>query len=298
MPKAVDDVIKRIKALTCFDGYICSIEQVYLGLSHHCFIVTVVNYSSQKSTKYFVKLLSMHCATEKNERLVAQSSALLKLSPNVIFHSKDWLVTEYIEGYSLLENNYSLEDKISVAMKLLHEFHQLSPIEQVSSLSLKLIINELIEQSSLSNIQQSFLTRLSQQITAFEQVSEPVICHGDFNFSNILIDKQAKAWLVDFECSSIGCAEYDVAMFIAINNLSNNHISYTLQCYQEESKKIVQPKLVQHYLGCCYLINGLWYQEQSKTAIERDLYIDLAYQQYRQFDQLKLSESKLIDKLL
>jgi thiamine kinase-like enzyme len=298
MPKAVDDVIKRIKALTCFDGYICSIEQVYLGLSHHCFIVTAVNYSSQKSTKYFVKLLSMHCATEKNERLVAQSSALSKLSPKVIFHSKDWLVTEYIEGYSLLENNYSLEDKISVAMKLLYEFHQLSPIEQVSSLSLKLLIDIQIQVAIFTKEQQIFLTNLNQEITTFEQLAEPVICHGDLNFSNILIDKQAKAWLVDYECTSVGCAEYDIAMFIAINNLSNDHISYIFQCYQGKSKRTIRPELVQSYLACCYLINGLWYQEQSKKVVESDQYIDFAYQQYRQFDRLNLSESKLVEKLL
>lgn len=277
---------------------ICAIERLCLGLSHHCFIVTAVNLDSQKSTKYFVKSLSQHISTEKNERLAAQAAAVSKISPKVIFNSKDWLVTEYIEGYTLFENQYSIEDKISVAMKLLHEFHQLSPPEQITSLSLKLLIDEQIKANGFSDKQQLFLTHLNQDITNFEQAAEPVICHGDLNFSNMIIDKQAKAWLVDYECTAIGCAEYDVAMFIAINNLSKSDYSHVVQSYQGKSEKTLKPALIQSYLACCYLVNGLWYQERSKKDVESDQYIELAYQQYHRFDLLNISENKLVDQLL
>lgn len=298
MPSSVEKDIHQIKALTCFDGLICSLERLYLGLSHHCFIVTAVNLGSQKSTKYFVKSLSKHISTEKNERLVAQAAAIANISPKVIYHSKDWLVTEYIEGYTLFENQYSIEDKISVAMTLLYEFHQLSPPEKVTSLSLKRLIDEQIKENAFSNEQQLFLTHLNQKITAFEQGVEPVICHGDLNFSNMVIDKQAKAWLVDYECTAICCAEYDVAMFIAINNLSSSDFSHVLQSYQGSNEKDLEPALIQSYLACCYLINGLWYQERSKTEVESDQYIELAYQQYHRFDLLSISKNKLVDKLL
>ncbi|MDG1752502.1 MAG: phosphotransferase [Thalassotalea sp.] len=298
MSNAIENDIKRIKELICFDGHICAIERVFLGLSHHCFIVTAVNFDSQKSAKYFVKLLSHHSSTEKNERLVAQSAATSQISPNVIYHTQDWLITEYIEGYTLFENHYSVDKKIAVAMKLLHKFHQLSPIEQVTSLSLKLLIDEQIRINEFTHTQQTFLAHLNQKITTFEQVAEPVICHGDLNFSNMIIDKQKKAWLVDYECTSIGCAEYDVAMFIAINNLSNHDYSHIFQCYQGKSNKTLNLELIQSYLACCYLINGLWYQEKSKKEIESDQYIELAYQQYHQFDLLNLNENKLVNMLL
>ncbi|MDO6445466.1 phosphotransferase [Colwellia sp. 1_MG-2023] len=269
-----------------------------LGLSHHCFIVTAVNLDSQKSAKYFVKSLSLHASTEQNERLVAQSAAISNLSPQVIYHCKEWLVTEYIEGYSLFENQYTIAEKIAVAMKLLQDFHQLAPIEQVSSLSLQSLIEAQINANVFSDQQKSFLFQLNQDINDFTQVTEPVVCHGDLNFTNILIDKQSKAWLVDYECTSIGSAEYDVAMFIAINNLSNCDFSYIFDCYQGQSKKPLNHALVHAYLACCYLINGLWYQEHSHNIIDNDQYIDLAYQQYSQFDRLKLSDIKLVEQLL
>ena len=269
-----------------------------LGLSHHCFVVTAINLESQKSAKYFIKSLSLHTSTEQNERLVAQSAAALHLSPNVIFQSKEWLVTEYIEGYSLFENQYPIADKIAVAMKLLQRFHQLSPLEQVSSLSIKLLIEEQIKVNAFSGEQEAFLLKLNQDINTFAQVSEPVVCHGDLNFTNILIDKQSKPWLVDYECTSIGSAEYDVAMFIAINNLSDCDFSYIFDCYQSQSNKTLNTALVQSYLACCYLINGLWYQERSYNVIENDQYIDLAYHQYSQFDRLNLSDKKLVEQLL
>lgn len=269
-----------------------------LGLSHHCYIVTAVNLDSQKSAKYFVKSLSSHPSTEQNERLVAQSAAALNLSPSVIYQSKDWLVTQYIEGYSLFENQYTISEKIAVSMRLLQNFHQVTPMDKISSQSIKSLIEAQIKMNAFTQAQQSFLMTLNQKINTFAQVSEPVVCHGDLNFTNILIDKRANAWLVDYECTSIGCAEYDVAMFIAINNLSNCDFAYIFDCYQGKSKKSLKADLVHAYLACCYLINGLWYQERSYHTRENDQYIDLAHQQYSQFDRLNLTDKKLVEQLL
>lgn len=298
MSDSVDNEIKRIKALNCFDGLTCAIERIFLGLSHHCFVVTSVNVGSQKSTKYFVKSLSLHTLTEKNERVVAQSAAASKVSPHVIFHSQDWLVTEYIEGYTLFESQYLNEDKIYISMKLLHDFHQLPVLEEVTTLSIKVLIDEQIKINSFSEEQKIFLINLNKAICNFNQSPISVICHGDLNFSNILIDKQAKAWLIDYECAAIGCAEYDIAMFMAINSISSDYLSYVFQCYQGKNKQLLEPKLVQSYLACCHLINGLWYQDRASVGVESEQYIALAYQQYYQFDLLNISEDKLVEKLL
>lgn len=298
MLSSLDHYIHNIKALTCFDGLICAIERLHLGLSHYCFIVTAVKLDNQKSTKYFVKSLSHHLSTENNERLAAEACALSKISPEVIFHSTDWLVTEYIEGYTLYEKKLSLAEKIAFSMKLLHELHQLPHPKQLSSLSLNVLIEQQISENAFSEAQQLFLTQLNQQITSFEQNKEPVICHGDLNFSNMIIDKKGKAWLVDFECAAIGCAEYDVAMFIAINHLSKDELPQIMKGYQGGNNKTLEPALIQSYLACCYLVNGLWYQEMSMKERENGQYIELAYQQYHRFDLLNLSDSKLVDKLL
>ena len=142
------------------------------------------------------------------------------------------------------------------------------------------------------------LTSLTQQILAFDEPKGTVMCHGDVNFSNIIIDQHSKPWLIDFECAAIGNVEFDIAMFIAINHLPDNYLEYIFDCYQKHNNVSISHSLVQSYLACCYLINGLWYQGKSNDIESGSNYLMLANKQYKQFDLLNLSKKKLVKILL
>jgi hypothetical protein len=59
-----------------------------------------------------------------------------------------------------------------------------------------------------------------------------------------------------------------MAMFIAINTLSEHETSEALKAYQKTSNHpLLDEKLTQAYLPLCYLINALWYDNASRLNL-------------------------------
>ncbi|MEW6989862.1 phosphotransferase [Colwelliaceae bacterium 6441] len=290
--------IDQIKQLSCFDSLLCDVAIISSGLSHDCFKVQAEHLATHERTHYFVKSLTAHPTTENNERLATQLAGLAFISPATVFHSKDWLVTEFILGKSLVESDISLSDKIHFSMMLLAKFHQLSPAKAITPFSIKQLIDKHIRQGTFTQSQHRYLAYLSQQLTDFATGENFVLCHGDVNFANVMVDPNNRPWLIDFECAFIGDAECDIAMFIAVNQLPLSLISMIISCYEEKGGMTLNHSLVHSYLACCYLLNGLWYQEKSQQLNAPSSYLDLAREQYQQFDQLTLASEKLVEKLL
>lgn len=260
-------MIQRLSTLTCFN-HIETIVPIVMGLSSQCYQV----YADNKV--FFAKQL-----TTTNESILSVAAASKNISPKVIYHDQHWLITQFIVGENLSLCSQTIDEKILITIKLMAQCHQLvaSPIELIP----EDITHTLINKTHFSTSQKIELQQIANQlISSLEHTTHLVCCHGDVNFSNILLSLKSEALLVDYECACIAPAEYDLAMFIAINGLSKNKITTIVNHYKTHSAIDINITLLNHYLLFCYFINGLWFIDAyHKTDLSK--FVCLAKKQWK-----------------
>ncbi|NQZ22450.1 MAG: phosphotransferase [Colwellia sp.] len=295
----------EISDLPCFiDGH-CQISVLIKGESHLCFKVVFSKNGVQKH--YFVKSLSEHQLTSQAEVNSHLSAAEHGFAPAVIFYSSLWLVSEFIEGYSLQQfcanhPKFSLASKVTIAMSLMTKNHQLKASKEHLVINVAELLTSLVNLNIYTQRQKVVLTQIIKKTTSFPSSNNNlVLCHGDVNDENIRLSTEFKTnqlnentWLVDFECSSLAEAEYDIAMYLAINQLSVSNIDEVVYSYQQYSTSLINSEKVRGYLACCYLINGLWYLEAGSESEQAKAFAAKACQQFVLFDQLALAEDKVV----
>ena len=280
-------MIPSLSSLPCFTE-IDLIDPIITGLSSLCYRVHADN------KIFFAK------QTTINESIFCLLSAEQNISPSVIYHDQYWLITSFIEGENLSLSQQSIHNKIACAIQLMTQYHKLSTktllLEPTLPLQPRTLVYELIDNIYITTkklieiptLQKSTLNIIANHI--LELIPPPankVCCHGDVNFSNILISPEEHAYLVDYECACIAPAEYDLAMFIAVNNLSNKHILPITQQYSAHVLVDINLPLLKHYLTYCYFINGLWYiNAYQKSALSS--FIHLAKQQWQNIHTVEL----------
>ncbi len=235
-----------LSALPCFTQ-VEKITAITSGLSQSCFKVNA------DSKVYFAKTI-----TDNIEALVAAYADKSGLSPSVIYHDQGWLICNFIDANSLAQSTIDTDEKIKHAIKLMVQCHQLNI--KPAKLAVKNVSNTLINNSHYSTLQQLALLQFSELILApLNNIKGGVCCHGDLNFSNVLMNQGQGTWLVDYECACTAPIEYDLAMLIAVNNLASDKITIIIEQYEIQSSVKVDPQLLNHYLLFCYFINALWY---------------------------------------
>jgi len=246
-------VIDSLKNLPCFNK-VGNITEIHSGLSQRCFKVNADN------KHYFAKTIS-----NNTEVLVSHSANDYNLSPTVIYYDDNWLISHFVDGNNLGLSALSVDKKIGYATQLMVQCHQLSC--KPPELSEQDVINELIDKPYYSTEQKNTqLPLLELILMPLNHIKKDVCCHGDVNFTNVLMDKTNNTWLVDYECACMAPIEFDIAMCISINNLDGNELSMFVKQYESQSTLIVDPQLLNHYLLFCYLINALWYFNTYKEA--------------------------------
>ncbi|MBA6352546.1 phosphotransferase [Colwellia sp. BRX9-1] len=295
---------EEIKALPCFIHRDCKIERLTGGESHQCFKVTVNKNTIEQN--FFVKSFAGHQQTAQAEIASHLLAANMGVAPAIIYHSAAWLVTEFITGDSLSgfykQQTVSVaNNKVTVAMYLMVKTHQLTPPENHPVLAIEELLYHQASNSKLSQSQHVALKKIISEITPPQaKHNHLVLCHGDVNYENIRVsalftneNPQKHTWLVDFECSCLAEAEYDLAMFIAINEFSVNDIDALIQDYQQFTNATIDKEKVCAYFACCYLINGLWYFEAGYQHKQAQKLMAKAHQQFVLFDQLGLLTEKI-----
>jgi len=303
-----NQLCEKIKQLPCFkqgslkQGNTESIiiKKIEAGQSSLCFDVTLHSNDTRADEmykrvikRYFVKY-SPDATFFEYEQKASKVTSTVKLSPKVIYASQHWLVNEFVDAETLDKTDVSVKYKINVALKLMQNCHKL--FVPVPPLNINQTITQLIASESFSDTQKQLLNTLLNSLPTIGELpnSNLVLCHGDINFSNIMtIDD--KAWLIDFECTCLAEKEYELAMFIAINQLNKDEQDYTLRSYKEMDCNDINEKKLNTYLLYSYLMNGLWYfnQMNSTTALESIHFNRLAEQQLTLFDTLFLSDLSL-----
>ena len=275
-------------ALPCFTQ-VDEISTISIGLSQSCFKVNADN------KVYFAKTM-----TENIEVSIAMCASKSDLSPEVIYHDQDWLICNFIDSNNLAHSTLNTQEKINLAIKLMVQCHQLNI--KPAELSEVDISNTLIRSEHFSMQQQTALLQLAKLIIMpLNNSINSVCCHGDLNFSNVLINQEDSIWLVDYECACTAPIEYDLAMLIAVNNLATDKVTIIIEQYEMQSSVPVDPKLLNHYLLFCYFINALWYFNTYHKNINSDNNRALLKNTEKQWDallsSLKADDSPLLSRL-
>lgn len=172
--------------------------------------------------------------------------------PEVLFYDNSkfnfplaYTFLEYIEGCTLKE--YLLKTKkidenipfsIGAALGLLHEhkFNEMGILDNNFSIIKPLgtfeeLINKYLNEVAGTHLSletkekiASLLLNKSHLISQIEE--EYVLSHGDFNFSNIIIDKDNEPWFIDFEYCFSAPKYYDIGKFFRSNiGIDKNSLS-------------------------------------------------------------------------
>ncbi|WP_077338605.1 phosphotransferase [Pseudocolwellia agarivorans] len=280
-----------IKVLPCFTALNRQspfvINQIEAGQSSLCFKV------KHNDQSYFVKY-NDNISFFENEMKTSKAASHSGLSPKIIYADKHWLVNEFIEGQTLDRISSLNTDKISTAVNLMSQCHQLKVV--VPPLNIISIISQTFQSSCFSDTQKDHIqTLLCKLPTEFSH--NYVVCHGDINFSNI-ITSYGKAWLIDFECTCLAEKEFELAMFFAINLLNKDEQAYTLSRYESLNyRTVIDRNLLNTYLLYSYLLNGLWYiekkEEKKLTQLSKIKFKKSAFEQFKLFDSIWASDFPL-----
>ena len=260
--------LNALKSLPCFEGVV-DISLLIDGMSHTCIKVTTA------LQVFFVKKLNSETAS--TEVLSSRYTAKHGLSPRVIYHDNTWLVTDYIVGISLDKTELSGTRCIITGLTLMAKLHQLVPEKSAESIPY-LDTSESVQRlftnpSSIPSQQKLYLAEITKTLTLKIDTEQKhsnvanIVCHGDMNYSNILMDETQQPWLIDFECSHLAPVEFDLSMFIAVNNISPHHIDEIVKNYIAlDSSYMPNITLLTYYLLYSYFINGLWYFDNTNDS--------------------------------
>lgn len=267
---------KSLNSLPCFTQ-IDTITSIPSGMSQSCFTVIADN------KHYFAKTINGN-----TEVAVAKHASKSGLSPAVIYHDKQWIINQYIEANNLAVSQINTEEKIKYTVNLMVKCHQLN--SKPAALTASDVMTELICKEHYSIEQQALLLEIVElMVFPLKNIKGGVCCHGDLNFSNILITQSKKTWLVDFECACTAPLEYDLAMMIAVNNLTRDEIPKIIEQYVYQSSVNVDSQLLNHYLSFCYFMNALWYFNTTKETLCFEKSQKLLTHSKKQFNSLQSS---------
>ena len=279
-----------LQSLPCF-AEIIDISMLVDGMSHTCSKVTTA------SQVYFVKRLTKE--TAKEEVVSCRYAADHGLSPKVIYYDNTWLVTEYVDSITVDKAELSTDKYINISLTLMTKLHLLSPQLKTGSIpyldTLKSVQRLFTNPLPLPARQRVILAKITHILTSKIEAEQKlsgaanVLCHGDMNYSNILFDKTQQSWLIDFECSHLAPVEFDLSMFIAVNNISTHLIDDIVASYT-----VLVPNyrpnltLLTYYLLYSFFINGLWYLDNTNDSKTNNTLQSLAIEQWSAFDSFAL----------
>lgn len=284
-------MLPPLSTLVCFNT-VDTIVPITAGLSSQCYQV----FADKKC--FFAKQI-----TTTDEPIVSIYAASNNISPSVIYHDEHWLITEFITGDNLSLEQQSIDEKIRLAIKLMVQCHQFKV--EINKLVPENVVNYLLgkqvfapqrlstqQKKDLQHYSESVITSLNvTKNTVNSTSSNLVCCHGDINFSNIVMSLENKAYLVDYECVCLAPAEYDLAMLVAVNNINEDKLPLLIELYQKHTEYEIDQTLLKNYLQFCYFINGLWY---ARAYDNSDL-VQFAHLAKQQWQHLPLQQNLLFN---
>lgn len=263
----MEDIESIERALFClpfFCDLSVKIKRITAGQSHVCFDVFA------GKQRYIAKYIGDRDASQEVGGL--KSTSLSGLAPCVSYVDRQWILCHFIRYPSLAtllhqgecDQSYAISSLIK-AMVCCHS-HQ----ADVQPINFVLLADKKIDNRFFSEYTLTFLTPLFEILIAAIEPSQYVFCHGDLNYSNLLMDvSSGEHALIDYECSGYAEREFDIGMMMAINFISIEVLPNIIAQYQQSMKELtylINSEKVTRYFFVSLYINALWYFDKYEAT--------------------------------
>lgn len=219
-----------------------------------------------------------HGVMRFNELAVARAAHAAGLSPEVIYASEGVLVSRFIEGRTLGEQDIASDVYLPRVLALVQAFHQ-QAMAQLRGPVLMFWVFHVIRhygallQAAPNNPLAQRLPGLLQKAKTLEAQLGPVdivLGHNDLLAANFL-DDGARLWLIDFDYAGLNSPLFDLANLSSNNGLSAEQDQDLLVRYFGAGKAATQQQGFQALKQASLLREALWGAvSQIRSAIEFD----------------------------
>ena len=156
----------------------------------------------------------------RNEALVEENTDLNIPALLEVSHMEEgWcLVREKVEGKTLEQLMQEEPEKLETYMEMFVDL-QLDVHKQKVA-TIKRLRHKLMDQiNSLKDLNATVRYELATRLESLPRHTK--LCHGDFNPSNVIVDKYGKLWIIDWAHAAQGNASADAAMTYLLFSLEN-----------------------------------------------------------------------------
>ena len=188
---------------------------------------------------------------------------IYKISTDDIIDGKTYIIYEYINGITLgqaLKNGYILEEsfvrEVARALGEIHKFkfnkvgfldENLNVIKELPSISkwYELFINEKVRERLGNDTITNIINIVKENEEDLLKLDySPRLVHGDFQGTNILINKGKLAGILDWEFVMAGHPLGDIGQFFRYNEHFNN---YLIKAFENEYNKSSDYELMNNW---------------------------------------------------
>ena len=259
--------IKKVRKL--FEGILDEKDIVNLiPVNEGCRTTNYIVESIDK--KYILKIFSSNDESYSREykllnmlrkKILVQK--IYKISNDDIIDGKKYIIYEYINGITLgqaLKNGYVLEESfIREVARTLGEIHKfkfnkvgfldknLNVIKELPSINkwYELFVNEKVRERLGNDTVTNIINIVKENEDELLRLDDsPRLVHGDFQGTNILINKRKLAGILDWEFVMAGHPLGDIGQFFRYNEYFNN---YLIKVFENEYNKSSDYKLTNNW---------------------------------------------------
>lgn len=246
-------------------GQIVKAEKFKNALTNDVFLI------SDKNQTFVFKRLNQNARSEQDrqaEFLVQQLASQHALTPEVIAHSREYKLQQYIKGQLIEKEVNNIFQCLANQLSRIHSLPALHAPQQ--RLHFELV---RLHQQVPQKIDESLFQNMLNLATQLDQDSpNDTLCHGDLSLNNVIVGEDKKFYILDWEYAVIACPAYDLAFCACINDLDTQAFQQLVQCYyQQLPEPITQTldslqKKCDLYFQVFFYINELW----SLCFLEKD----------------------------
>ena len=290
----IDRIIKKIESLDFWQGQPLKITPIEGGLTNYNFQIDTENKTYFGRYKEDRHDLGVFC---RNELACHQQAANMDLAPNIVFEKNGIVISEFVEGTVLKEDHLKDLDlllNLGQSLKKVHESYKHTTGE-LTHVCPFVIFRTYIDRCKKYGCKipkdwPDIYAKLEQLEKTLSQ-SPAFFCHGDYKFSNVIIDANKKIWLVDWEFAGIGTYPFfDLAWLSASIFIDDDKKDIQiLKGYLGESPSDKQLFEYKTHKALSLLRDALWALVQTKNdyqMMDYQAYADEYFDHYRKFIQL------------
>ena len=229
---------------------VSTVTQFENALTNDVFLITNLH-----SNAFIFKRLNRKARSDDDreaEFLVQQIAFQQGLTPQVLAHSQDYKLQQYIDG-QLLAETAQLSELLAEQLLRIHQL----PVLHAPQQRLEFELQQLKSQLPVSIDEIRFQRMLALATTLDSSSPRDTLCHGDLSVNNVLCGTDKQLYILDWEYAVIAGVAYDLAFCNCINGFTSTQRNALIESY---------------YLQCTYLAGNELQRHDSKQLTLKSLH--------------------------